>query len=515
VAVTGHRDLDHDDRLEAAVRTGLALIRERFGDRDGSATITVLSALAEGADQLVARVVLEEPRSSLEVSLPLRSDDYRKDFGPGGLEGFAELLPRAAVVRTAPQLSSREEAYAWAGRDVVDRCDALLALWDGAPSRGHGGTAEVVAYARSHCVPLVWVDARGEHQLRTDWSRASELEDPGMQLWEHHPFLSPERLAAREARQRERWLAGGFETTLPLARLADWVLPAFVRADALALHFQSLYIAASTSVFILAALALTAVAVHATFFPDVPWVVGGEFAFLVVLVAVVLLSRARRWNEQWISYRYLAERLRSAFFLAVAGTSDRRSAESSPTFSGDPVAEWIKAILAKTSASRPPVDGSDRDVAEVREYLARHWIDDQARYHCSVSRRHQSSDVIIKRSALLLFCVALGVCGIRMVGLGESEGHLSLLGQTLVALSIAVPAFGAATHGIGGLREHKRQAERSARMTELLRPLRARMEAATDLETVRQVAAATERVVREENGDWFGVMRFHEVELIS
>jgi hypothetical protein len=515
VAVTGHRNLDAAN-LEAAVRRGLALIRERFDGHGGAAPLVVLSALAEGADQLVARVVLEEPGSSLEVSLPLPVGDYRGDFSVEGLRGFDDLLPRAAIVRTAPSFPSRDEAYAWAGRDVVDRCDVLLAIWDGRPSRGHGGTAEVVAYAHAACVPLVWIESAGEHRLRTDWSRAptSDPEGPGLRLGEHHRFLSTERLKERTARQRERWLAGTSGTTLPLDALAEWVLPAFVRADALAEHFQALYITASTSVFVLAALALTAVAVHATFFPDVPWVVGGEFAFLVILVALVLLSRARRWNDQWISYRYLAERLRSAYFLAIAGTSDRRPADSSPTFTGDPAAQWIKTILAETSARRPP-DDSDGDVAEIRAYLSQHWIEDQARYHCSVSRRHQSSDVIIKRCALLLFCLALGVCGIRMLGLGESEGHLSVLGQTLVALSIAVPAFGAATHGIGGLREHRRQAERSARMAELLRALRPRMEQAPDIESVREVAAATEHVMREENGDWFGAMRFHEVELIS
>ena len=41
------------------------------------------------------------------------------------------------------------------------------------------------------------------------------------------------------------------------------------------------------------------------------------------------------------------------------------------------------------------------------------------------------------------------------------------------------------------------------------------MTAATTLEQVREVAAATEQVMREENSDWFGVMRFHDMELIT
>jgi hypothetical protein len=34
----------------------------------------------------------------------------------------------------------------------------LWAVWDGLPARGYGGTAEVVAYARAHAMPVkvIW-----------------------------------------------------------------------------------------------------------------------------------------------------------------------------------------------------------------------------------------------------------------------------------------------------------------------------------------------------------------------
>ena len=41
----------------------------------------------------------------------------------------------------------RESAYERAGHAVIEGCDILLALWDGQPSRGQGGTAEIVAEA--------------------------------------------------------------------------------------------------------------------------------------------------------------------------------------------------------------------------------------------------------------------------------------------------------------------------------------------------------------------------------
>lgn len=53
------------------------------------------------------------------------------------------------------------------------------------------------------------------------------------------------------------------------------------------------------------------------------------------------------------------------------------------------------------------------------------------------------------------------------------------------------------------------------RMAGLLDRLRSEMNGAQSLERIREVAAETERLMREENSDWFGVMRFHNMELIT
>jgi hypothetical protein len=52
-------------------------------------------------------------------------------------------------------------------------------------------------------------------------------------------------------------------------------------------------------------------------------------------------------------------------------------------------------------------------------------------------------------------------------------------------------------------------------MVGLLRQLRQELEDAGTLEELRQVAAETEQIMREENSDWFGVMRFLDMELIT
>jgi len=51
-----------------------------------------------------------------------------------------------------------EEAFMAGGKAVVDGCDILLAVWDGKPAAGLGGTADVVAYAKESGKPIevIW-----------------------------------------------------------------------------------------------------------------------------------------------------------------------------------------------------------------------------------------------------------------------------------------------------------------------------------------------------------------------
>jgi hypothetical protein len=117
-----------------------------------------MSALAEGADRLVARIVLQEGGATLSVILPLTRADYLEDFdSAASRHEFDALLSVSARVSVLPASPTREAAYEAAGTHIVDGVDALIALWDGLPARGRGGTADVVARARARGLPLFWI----------------------------------------------------------------------------------------------------------------------------------------------------------------------------------------------------------------------------------------------------------------------------------------------------------------------------------------------------------------------
>ena len=121
----------------------------------------VISALAEGADRLVAEEVLAEQDARLEVALPLPAEDYIEDFKTEDSKRvFCCLLDQASDIWPPPDAPTRNEAYGQAGRDIVDQSDAVIALWDGEPAQGQGGPAEIVGYAEEQGVPLAWVHTK-------------------------------------------------------------------------------------------------------------------------------------------------------------------------------------------------------------------------------------------------------------------------------------------------------------------------------------------------------------------
>jgi hypothetical protein len=142
IGVTGHRSFEMADAV--------ARIDRVLDDIIGARCPVVVSSLAEGADRLVADLVLARPLARLAVVLPLAAGEYERDFATtASVAEFRELLERAGSVETVdvPAGATREEAYERAGREVVARCDVLIALWDGEPSRGRGGAAEIVEHA--------------------------------------------------------------------------------------------------------------------------------------------------------------------------------------------------------------------------------------------------------------------------------------------------------------------------------------------------------------------------------
>jgi hypothetical protein len=154
LGATGHQDIPPGARefVVAAIRDIL---------RGAESPLLAVTSLAAGADQLVATELLRAG-GHLHVIVPSRN--YERTFATDvDLASFRSLQRAAQAVTRLDYAEPSEEAFLAAGMRVVDACDMLIAVWDGKPARGVGGTADVVRYARDSgkAVSIVWPAGAG------------------------------------------------------------------------------------------------------------------------------------------------------------------------------------------------------------------------------------------------------------------------------------------------------------------------------------------------------------------
>jgi len=146
IAVTGHRDIVVTELLKEAVKHYFEDMAQKYDE------IVLLSPLAVGADQLVAKVALEYDNITLEVPMPFHQERYLETFDVSSRENFLRLSQEAKHLFVVPPVY--KYPYENLGRYMVEYSDVLLALWDGTINGKKGGTADVVGYAKSQNKPV-------------------------------------------------------------------------------------------------------------------------------------------------------------------------------------------------------------------------------------------------------------------------------------------------------------------------------------------------------------------------
>jgi hypothetical protein len=150
IGVTGHQRLK-DPRDWEWVRHELERIVAHF-----PRPWVGLTSLAIGADQLFATLVLNIG-CRLEVVLP--NETYEESFPPGTeRSAYRDLLKKASDVTILTGEHSEEKSYLEAGKRIVDKSDMLVAIWDGEPAKGLGGTGDIVAYAVKSGKQVIHID---------------------------------------------------------------------------------------------------------------------------------------------------------------------------------------------------------------------------------------------------------------------------------------------------------------------------------------------------------------------
>jgi len=168
IGVTGHRDLRSEDipELEKIIKNKIVKLKDTYS----SSPFLMLSSLAEGADQLCAKIAIE---LGIELKCPLPRDleSFKEDFKGKALPEFEDYLSHATEYFVVPDSEPRDNlnslknslrnddfyrevrhfGYRQAGIYIASRSHVLLALHDGNPPIDEGvGTAEAIDFKINH-----------------------------------------------------------------------------------------------------------------------------------------------------------------------------------------------------------------------------------------------------------------------------------------------------------------------------------------------------------------------------
>ena len=150
--IVGHRD--PTSASQPALEQSIARLFQRYRVYEHTPAV-LLSGLAEGADQLAAKVALANGLSLVAV-LPMPLAEYEQDFETEEAKAeLRSLLKRASSVFVVPyaadttaenvrEAKAREKQYVALGEHIACRTQILIALCNGEDTGKDGGTAWVL-----------------------------------------------------------------------------------------------------------------------------------------------------------------------------------------------------------------------------------------------------------------------------------------------------------------------------------------------------------------------------------
>ena len=547
VGVTGKRSLTSPkaETLRPRIATALAAIHLTLEEEVASAAgaysgerpiMRAVSPLAEGADRLFAEEAVQLGYE-LQVPLPFERGEYKKDFGDeASCRAFDALLAKAAAVfdlqgEVGPDGQHLPAAYEELGRVVLDHCDVLVAIWDGLPAAGKGGTAHVIGMARERHIPVLCFGLGSfEDTLFGSDERAGGVPLEMRQVKDiataivRPPWLGSEN--PQDPDSNGSYLADGrFDTPLlgvvwsvfvKLMRLgvnledprpeliqASHFRSEYIRVDAVANRLAGLYRGSFLANYGLGLCAvLYALLGYADGRRGVFWL-WSELAAIALVLVLNLALWKKRWHFRSVDCRYLAEQLRILCYLHPLGLAAPRLRLPAHHLNADVERSWMEWRLRAMVREQPLpsiVWTSAETVRYYKEVVAK-WTDGQRAYH---RRNEKSLETIEARLTVLGWAAVIAAA---LACLLHFRFHDPATAAWLTLCAAWFPALAAACHAIATQGEFRRLSERSEAMHRTLDAAGNRLKEASGSDrfsaaVLRRESEALAALMMEEVVDW-------------
>jgi hypothetical protein len=523
IGVTGHRlhrmlDVDQDV-LRHAISTTLTQLSVALEGVYGKhktmfahelPQLRMISALADGADTIGAQAALAAGWR-VDACLPFARDVYANDFAPGQpYEEFDALLKQVTATfvldgeHADPE--KRDAAYEAVGRLTLEQADVLLAIWDGDPGRGRGGTARVVAEAVARHIPVIHIHTSSAEAPQMLWTGLSDadIEQPSVEIvprmdaaktidivvntlaappdnkidqrmlayfyrdQTHHASLGigyPLLLAVTGVRtfsrrdfrpasaaQSQATLTAVLATPVAETSFAANLIARYGIADAAATYFAQIFRSGFVANFALAALAVV-LSLTGPLAPGFKLLLISIELFIVILIVANTHAGNRfSWHERWMDNRHLAEQLRALSFTSLLGDLSLRAHVNRDAAT---VPGWV-GWLARATARELAIPNASADVAyltTVRDAALR-LIEDQIAYQHANEKRMHKLEHRLHNAGELLFGATIVACAVWIIAkltgapvYGNGGGGVNMT-VVVSLLTAAMPALGGAIYGI-------------------------------------------------------------------
>ncbi len=473
VGFTGHRQLKDPEKVGALLSELLhSLSIEIPGQLVGH------SSAAIGGDTLFAGACLSSGIPWIAL-LPFAEGDFKSDFSEADWEKAQRLLQHAARVESLVGAKDRNVAYLECGLATVEEADLMIAIWDGEPSRGTGGTAEVVAHARNFNKPLILIHPDRLTTQRERFS-AETFFDSEMEYLNRLPEDAPANNSGSEAEKRVRRFFAKVDAQA--ARIA----PRFRR-----------WVAASVIMNTIAAI-LTAAAigfgVHSRFLDTM----------IFVLIAAAMLSiiqiKRKHAHRNWIRCRVAAEICRSSLATWNLG---RVTAPVWFAQLGDfrRLAKSIRLIQLRAG------DQPRMDLAACKNEYLTSRVDDQIQYFHRRGRRLTTA-LFVFTSSFWLFSTAAIARTVIIAFAGVQPADPFAADAVRSFLPIALPLAAGCALSLISIFDLHRQLASSKAMEVALQNARCSIERCESFSSLRRAVENTENAFAGEFFEWFTLFRF-------
>lgn len=549
------------DVLQQIEQSGRALREaERDCFADFAPRLRFVSPIADGADQIAAEVALELGWE-LQAIIPFERSQYRASLANhGARERFDALIERAACLLELPGDPDHSlDAYVMTGRATVSHSDVLVAIWDGLPPRGRGGTGEVVQLALTRGTAIIHVPLSPGGDTRVLWSafdptvitiaddpsvarplaRADvdcllrgllmpppdEQEQKFLKRFLHerlrlfrtrieYPLLltaagvrriSTQDLNAShaEAQIKEEWrryragCAEAHNISAPIGILEE----SYSWADRLATHFAQTYRSGHIFNFVLGGVAVC-LGLAAFMAPHLKFEEAAlELLITMAIILNAIIGKREEWHRRWLDYRQLAERLRPMRSLKLLGIAS----PDPPGTASNPVPKrWIDWYASGIwRAMGCPTGTIDRAcAARLGQAIADHEVEPQVSYHERNAKQIELLDRRLEQIGMVLFVGTLLVSIATLVGLGVGSSFVNRYGNWFTLVSAGFPALGTAVFGIRFQADFGGDALRSMATANTLRQIDSELRKNVPLSRAADLAEQAARIMLADLDEW-------------